>query len=172
MKYLLLLSLSLSFLEANIKELNSFQANFIQSITDDKKKVLNYKGDVVATKPQNARWNYTSPISKQVYINAHVVTIVEPELEQVIIKNINSNFDFFHLVKNAKQISKNSYEAFYKETKFLIQTDSNDIISSISYKDEFENDVVIHFTNQEINKPIESKIFVPTIPIDYDVIRD
>ena len=172
MKYALLFSLLLTFVEANLIDLHSFQADFKQSITDDKQKILNYKGKVIATKPQNALWNYTYPISKLVYINSRTVTIVEPELEQVIIKNIESNFDFFKLVQNAQKISKQKYETFYKETRFFIKTDKNEIIESISYKDEFENDVVIHFSNQIINKPLNAEIFIPNVPLDYDVIRD
>ena len=172
MKYLLLLSLALTFVQAKLSDLNSFEADFKQTITDDKQKVLNYQGSVIATKPQNALWNYTHPVNKQVYINSRVVTIIEPELEQAIIKNIESTFDFFKLVHNAKKITKQNYETFYKETKFIIKTDAHEIINSISYKDEFENDVVIYFTNQKVNKPLDNQLFVPNIPLDYDVIRD
>jgi len=131
-------------------QLNSFDADFVQNITDDKNKTLLYSGHIVATKPQSALWNYTKPIKKDIYISEYSVTIIEPEIEQVIIRRISSNFDIFHLIKNAKEIQKNRYLTTYKNTKFHI-TIQNGMIESISYKDEFDNNVEIIFTNQKQN---------------------
>ena len=172
MRYLLILGATLSFLQANITNIDSFQAHFTQTIIDDKKKELHYKGDVLAKKPQNALWRYTTPVNKQVFINSRVVTIVEPELEQAIVKDIESNFNFFQLLKDAKEIDANHYVTFYKETKFTIVTNKNGIVESINYKDEFENNVIIKFQNQIINKQIATENFIPNLPLDYDIIRD
>jgi outer membrane lipoprotein carrier protein len=112
----ILLCSTISF--ANIKDINSFEADFIQTITDDKNSSLNYTGHITASKPQNAIWNYLTPVKKDVYINRFSITIVEPEIEQVIIRKIKSNFDFFMMIKNAKKIDENTYIANYKEVKF------------------------------------------------------
>lgn len=154
-----------------IDNINSFKADFIQSVTDDNNSTLSYSGYVVAKKPQNALWNYSKPIKKDVYINEYSVTIVEPEIEQVIIKRIESNFDFFMMIKNAIKISKNRYEANYKEAKFIIAT-KNDLIESISYRDEFDNKVKIVFKNQKQDIDIEDKVFIPNYPLEFDIIRD
>ncbi|WP_321778348.1 LolA-like outer membrane lipoprotein chaperone [Sulfurimonas sp.] len=171
MKYILTLLLSSSLSFASIDALKSFEANFTQTITDDKKKSLVYEGHIVASAPQNALWNYYKPIKKDVYINRFRVVIVEPEIEQVIIRNIESDFDFFRMIKSAKKINENTYEAKYRESRFII-TINKDIIESISYIDEFENNVKIIFSNQEQNKKIDKKIFIPKYPLDFDVIRD
>ena len=164
-----LLCSTLSF--AAIDNINSFEASFTQSVTDDKNSSLNYNGHVQAKKPQSAVWNYLEPIKKDVYIWKHSVTIVEPEIEQVIIRRIESNFDFFMLIKNAVKISTNTYKANYKESIFIITT-KNNLIESISYKDEFDNDIKIVFKNQKQNIDIDENVFVANYPLQFDIIRD
>ena len=168
-KILLLLLTTASF--ANINNINSFEADFKQKIVDDKDKEILYYGHIMATKPQYALWKYTKPINKSVYILENKAIIVEPELEQAIIKKIGNNFNFFELINNAKKISDNKYLARYNNTTFIIQTEKGTIMS-ISYKDEFENRVTIDFTNQVENKKIEKSKFNPIIPDEYDLIRD
>ena len=167
--FLLIIFFTLSF--ASLNELNSFEADFKQSITDEKDKVLTYSGHMVALKPQNAIWNYTKPIKKDIYVNSYSVTVIEPEIEQVIIRKIDFNLDFFKMIQNAKEIEKNKFLALYKERKFTIITQNN-TIKSISYIDEFENKVEIIFENQKQNREIDIEIFQPMIPSEYDIIRD
>ena len=167
-KILLLFLATASF--ANIKNLSSFEADFKQNIVDDNNKTITYYGHVKASKPQYALWTYVKPIQKKVYILDNQAIIIEPELEQAIIKKIGNNFDFFRLLKNAKKLDKNKYLAHYNNTSFTIKT-KNDSIESISYKDEFDNSVLIDFTNQIVNKKIDKKEFTPAIPDDYDIIK-
>ena len=140
--WITILCSTLSF--ASIDDINSFKADFIQSVTDDKNISLNYSGHISASKPQNAIWNYVKPIKKDVYINKYRVIVVEPEIEQVIIRKIKSNFDFFMMIKNAVQIDKNK----------------------------FENDVKISFKNQKQNIKIDKEVFVAKYPLEFDIIRD
>ena len=156
---------------ASLGDIVSFQADFTQSVTDDKKKVLTYNGSVLASKPQNALWRYSKPVNKDVYINSRRVTIIEPEIEQVIIKRIESNFDFFNMIKNAKKIEKNIYMAIYKDSEFTITT-KDELIKSISYIDEFENSVEVVFDNQKQNDKINKELFIPNIPLEFDIVRD
>ena len=154
-----------------MNNINSFQAEFKQSITDDKAKVLEYTGTIKAVKPQNALWKYKTPVEKNVYIGKGSITIVEPEIEQVIIRKIDGNFDFFKMVEGAKKVEKNLYATIYKDTLFTIKIQKG-LVKSISYKDEFENSVEILFTNQIQNSDINSSLFFPSYPLEYDVIRD
>lgn len=156
---------------ASLDSMTSFDADFIQSITDEQNKTINYNGHIVASKPQNARWSYFKPIKKEVYINDFEATIVEPEIEQVIVRRIESNFDFFKIIGKAKKNTQNSYTAYYKETQFTIKM-SGELIDSISYKDEFENKITIHFKNQKQNQPISKTLFNPVYPLSFDIIRD
>ncbi len=171
MKLLPALLLTLTYLSASINVIDSFDATFIQTITDEKDKMITYKGSVLATKPQNALWSYTSPISKDVYVNQDLVTIIEPEIEQVIKKRITSDLNLFELIKKAKKISEGLYEASYMGKKYLIAF-KDDLLESISYKDEFDNSVKILFENQKQNKKIDPTLFTPKIPLDFDIIQE
>lgn len=156
---------------ASLKDISSFEADFIQSITDDKSNVLTYAGHIIASKPQNAKWNYIKPIQKEVYINRFEVTIIEPEIEQVIIKRVELEFDFFNMISKAKKIKKDIYLAKYNNSEFTI-TLFKKLIKSIIYVDEFENNIEIIFKNQKQNDKIDLKKFTPIFPLYYDIIRD
>jgi outer membrane lipoprotein carrier protein len=152
-------------------ELNSFEADFTQTITDDKDKVLKYSGHISASKPNDALWQYKTPVDKSIYIGKYEAVIVEPEIEQVIIRRINSEFDFFKMIKRAKELSKGVFTTTYNNKTYLINTDKG-LVSSISFLDQFENKVKISFSNQKQNHKIDQKIFIPKYPMDFDIIND
>jgi outer membrane lipoprotein carrier protein len=156
---------------ANIESLQYFEADFTQNITDDNEKVIKYKGHIKAAKPQYALWEYKSPINKQVYILPTEIVVIEPDLEQAIVKKLSRNFDIFTLIKNAKKVDKDHYVATFKNTKYTIKL-KHDKLETISYIDEFENRVEIIFTNEEENKKIALTAFEPNIPEDYDLIKE
>ncbi|QHG91171.1 outer membrane lipoprotein chaperone LolA [Sulfurimonas sp. CVO] len=171
MRYLFLTILISMQLFASLEEITSFEADFTQSITDEKDKTLTYSGHIVALKPQNVKWSYKEPVEKDVYINRFEVTVVEPEIEQVIIRRLESNFDFFKIISNAKKVEENKYLAYYRDSKFTIIKNKS-FIESISYLDEFENRVKITFKNQKQNQTIDETVFKPIFPLEFDIIRD
>jgi len=171
LRYIFLLSLLVTLSFANIEAINSFEADFKQDVTNDKGNVLSYSGHIKAIKPQNALWSYQTPIKKEIYVTAYKVVIVEPEIEQAIVKVIQNDFDFFSMIKNAKEIKKDVYIATFKESKFTIKLNRKKI-ESIAYIDEFENHVLITFTKQIQNRDIDANTFQVSIPMGYDIIRD
>jgi len=156
---------------ANIKNLKSFEADFSQNITDDKGVKITYNGHITASKPQFALWQYLKPIQKSVYIMSNKIVVIEPDLEQAIIKHLRGNFDFFKIIHNAKKIDKNKYLAKFKDKEYIIETE-NSTIKSISYKDELENNIKIIFKNQIENKKIPKERYIPHIPNEYDVVTE
>lgn len=171
MKQIFFLLIITSLLNSSMLDMNSFEADFNQVITDDKGKELSYSGHIVASKPQYALWSYKNPVEKKVYITPHSVTVVEPDIEQAIIRKIASDFDFFNMIQKAKKITNNKYIATLNSSKYTILLDDS-MIKSISYLDEFENRVTIFFSNQSKNFKISKNIFIANIPVDYDIIRD
>ncbi len=171
MKYIFLLQLLATLSFANIENINSFEADFKQDVINEKGDLLSYSGHIHAKKPQLVLWNYVTPVKKEIYVSKYEVVIIEPEIEQAIVKVVNSDFDFFSMIKNAKKIGENSYSASFKDSIFKIKLFESKI-ESISYIDEFENSVKISFTNQEQDKEIDKGLFTPVIPQDFDVIRD
>ena len=155
-----------------LQNLQTFQADFTQKIDDKENKVVTYKGEIFADKKLNkAKWSYKKPIVKDVFIQKKLVTIVEPELEQVIVRKITSDFDIFTLLKNAKKIGKNLYQTKYKKYTFKLYSNGN-TIEKLVYKDDFENLVTIEFTNQRYNEKIDPETFMMDVPKSYDLILE
>lgn len=171
MKYLFLLLILNTYIFASLNDINSFEADFIQIITDEKKKKLQYSGHIIASKPFDAKWTYSNPIKKTIYINRFQTIIVEPEIEQVIQRNFEHNFNFFNMIKRAKKIGKNRYETKYNNISFIIEI-VKDRLESISYLDQFDNSVKIIFKNQKQNKKIDKELFIPKYPSYFDLIKD
>jgi len=147
LRYIFILFTLFTLSLAEMVDLNSFDADFTQTIT------------------------YTKPIKKDIYISQKKVVIIEPEIEQVIIRRINISFNFFKMMQNAKKLDKNTYVTTFENSKYIIKIKKSKI-KSISYKDEFENSVKIIFKNQIQNVAISQKIYLPNIPKGYDIIRD
>jgi len=156
---------------ANIENLQYFEADFTQNITDDNNKTIKYEGHIKAAKPQYALWEYKTPINKQVYILPTQVVVIEPDLEQAIVKKLSRSFDIFTLIKKAKKVDKNTLVATFQNTTYTIKL-NKDVIETISYVDEFENNVKIDFRNESENKKIPLTAFEPKIPEDYDLIKE
>jgi len=171
MRIIFLALLVLSPLFAISEKTDTMKADFVQTITDDKNSTITYKGSMLAKRPSMAMWHYKEPIEKTVYVTATNVTIVEPELEQAIIKRLDNSIDILAILASAKEEGKNSYTAIYKSKEYHIATHSN-MIDSISYTDAFDNLVKIVFSEQQINKKIDNGLFEADIPADFDIIKD
>lgn len=171
MKFLFFFFSLYASLFADLESLNSFEADFTQTITDDKGVTLSYSGSVKALKPRQALWVYTKPVEKTVYIKNAQVIVVEPEIEQVLVRDIEGDFDFFSVLESAKKISDSSYIAHFEEQKINIKV-QNKLVVSLSYKDKFENSVKIVFKNQRQNIALSSTLFDASYPSEYDIIKE
>jgi len=171
MKYLFLFSLFFSSLFAFGENIQSFEADFTQTITDEENKVLKYTGTMHSKRPSLVLWDYIDPIKKKIYVNKKRAVIVEVELEQAIIKHLRGEIDFFEILAKAKPTDENHYIAYYKDLEFTVE-EQNGVIISLSYTDQLENKVLITFTNQRQNRPIEEAFFIPKVPKEFDIIRE
>ena len=168
------LPLSLLFtltLFASPQDINSFSSPFEQRIVDEHGKVITYRGELWASKPQNALWSYQKPIQKSVYINAKRLVIVEPQLEQATIRSLGDEIDFLEIIKKAKKIDNDHYKATVNGETYAINFNNN-LLSTIQYTDSYENKVTIQFLKPLHNSAIPASRFQPTIPADYDVIKN
>lgn len=171
MKLLIVLFFSLTLTFANnLKDINSFEASFKQSIINSSNKEILYTGKIYIKKPLKIVWQYSEPIEKFVYILNANVTIIEPDLEQVIISKLDKEFNILELLNNATKISDSQYLATFNNTQYKLVIVNNQL-QQINYKDSIDNDIFINFYNINQNKPIDDKIFTFTIPHQYDIIR-
>ncbi len=167
---LVLLFASNIFGATKLEDLKSLKANFIQTIISQSNKTIEYKGELFIKNSGKVLWKYQTPIIKNVYVINNVVIVDEPELEQVIYTTLEKNIDMLKLLKEAKKIDKNKYLATLYEVEYLIQMNENKI-SSLSYKDELENKIVITFLKSEENIEIKDEIFQFLPPKYYDIIE-
>ncbi len=158
-------------LQANIYNLSSLESNFRQSITNDQNAKIVYYGKMYATRENNqALWEYTSPINKNIYYKGGKLIIVEPELEQVIYAKIDKIPNILTILDNAVQIGENRLQTSFNNINYNITMNENKI-DKIEYQDEMENRVRITFTQETVNHEIDSKIFSFVIPEDYDILE-
>ncbi|MEA3384516.1 MAG: LolA-like outer membrane lipoprotein chaperone [Campylobacterota bacterium] len=170
-KILFTFYLSMLFVFANdLKEIDTFQANFSQSIINNSGDEIIYTGKFYIKKPAMILWEYQTPIEKKVYVTNSNVAIIEPDLEQAIVSKLEKELNIINMIKDSKKVSENLYESnMYNTTyKFIIK---NNIIQSIKYKDQIDNKVTIDFSNIIQNKEINNSVFKYNIPFEYDIIR-
>lgn len=154
----------------NLKDINSFEASFKQSIINSSNKKIVYTGKIYIKKPLQILWQYNEPTKKLVYILKDKVTIIEPELEQAIISELDKEFNILELLENATKISASQYLATFNNTQYQLTIMDNKL-QQISYKDTIDNNIFISFSNISQNKSISNKIFTYQIPQEYDIIR-
>lgn len=171
MKALLILAAAACLLGGSSLNFNSLDAAFTQHITDDHNKTITYEGHLWAQKPQNALWHYRKPVEKMVYIVDNRVTVIEPDLEQVLIKTIGADLDIFSIWRKATEVKPDEYLATFQGRQYRVKLEG-DLLASISYRDDFDNKVLIDFTDVNQTGPIAVSRFVPEVPEDYDVIDD
>ncbi|MBU0925226.1 LolA-like outer membrane lipoprotein chaperone [bacterium] len=160
------------FASNDIKNLDSFKASFLQVITSGSDNVIEYKGEVFIKKSGKILWKYKTPVVKNVYINDNFAVVDEPELEQAIFTQLESEINIIKLLNSSKKIDNNSYTTNIEDTDYMIKTSkSDDKIEFINYKDKLENKVEIKFSNVVQNGEISDDIFKFTIPDYYDIIR-
>jgi len=172
MKYLLLFSFLITSVFGFGESLQSFEAHFVQTITDEEGKVLTYKGQLHTKRPNFVLWDYTYPVraAKKLYMNEERAVLVQPMLEQATISKVRSGMNFFKILSSAKLVDNAYYKATYNKIDFILK-EENGVILSLSYQDELENKILIVFSKQRQNRFIEDSLFTPKVPIDYDIIR-
>lgn len=156
---------------ANIFDsLKSFEANFVQTITNTSNKSIEYKGKLYISEPSQILWQYKTPIIKNVYVLNSFAIVDEPELEQAIFTRLENDLNLLKIIKASKKIKENEYETFINNIKYKIFLE-NKKIAKIKYQDELENKVFIKFLNIKQNEKVDDEIFKFLPPSSYDIIR-
>lgn len=155
---------------SNELDYTSLKSDFTQTVTSGDAKII-YKGSFSATDDNKAVWIYTEPTNKTIYFGQDKVMIVEPDLEQVIVSNLKDSPNLTKILKSAKKVSNDRYEATFDGItyKVLLQ---NSLPSIITYKDKLDNAVEIKLKNTQKDISIDRDDFVPKIPNNYDIVKN
>ena len=171
MKFLSLLLLLTSVLFASIELPENFKADFTQTITNTKKKVIEYQGNVIFSNKRHFKWAYTEPTKKEVCTDGLELLVVDHDLEQVSAYRIAKGIDIAKILKKAKLHSENVYVAEYQNKKYTMQLHENKL-HSMAYFDDLDNKVQIVFKEIKYGKgKLPSKSMQCNYPNDYDMIR-
>ncbi|BCD68046.1 LolA-like outer membrane lipoprotein chaperone [Nitratiruptor sp. YY09-18] len=150
----------------------SFHSPFIQTVINDQNRTLRYEGEVWFTKePLRIKWIYKKPNYKEIYINNQKVYIIEPDLEQVVVKRVQKKDNFFTILDSAVLVKGKQYKAFYDGHDIFIDL-KNGKISKVTYTDKLENKNSILFTHPQQNIPLDDSNFTIEIKSDWDVIEE
>ncbi len=145
----------------SLKEIKTFSADFTQILHSSEENAQNqivYKGRVLALAPSKLRWDYVTPIPKEIFIEEGTMIVYEPKLKQAIVTRLQENMDLLYLLKNAKKITENHYEAMISEQKYNLLLE-NGLPKQISFNDTLGNEVEIIFSDIKVNITMDSKIF-------------
>ncbi|BAK73271.1 MAG: LolA-like outer membrane lipoprotein chaperone [Arcobacter sp.] len=157
---------------SDIRNLDSFKASFTQIITSSSNNIIEYKGEVFIKKSGKILWKYETPVVKNVYINNDFAIVDEPELEQAIFTQLESEINIIKLLNTSKKMDNDTYSTNIDDVEYLITLSKNDEkIKEIKYKDKLENNVEIKFSNVIQNGEISDEIFKFIVPEYYDIIR-
>ncbi len=170
--FLLLSIMGLSLFAESISIPQNFQADFIQKITNPKKKVINYAGKVYFSEGVKLKWAYTKPTKKEVCTNGEELLVVDHDLEQVSEYHINKGFNLSKILEKAKLHKDNIYLASYNGKKYTILVDENRKMKAVAYFDDLDNKVQISFTGIKYGEgKLSDKIMRCIQPKTYDFIR-
>ncbi|MCZ6116377.1 LolA-like outer membrane lipoprotein chaperone [Campylobacter ureolyticus] len=161
----LLFCVNLAF--ASPLEFKTLQSNFTQTVKNNENKIK-YSGNFIATL-NSALWSYKTPNLKDIYFNYEKVIIVEPDLEQAIITNLSDVPNLMDILKDAKKIDKNNYEAKFDGINYNLKF-KDEILDEISYIDKLDNEILIKFTNLKKDEFIDKSLLTPKIPSNFDLI--
>ena len=168
---LLMISASMLFGKDAITLPASFRADFRQTITNDQKKEILYRGRIDFSSPDRFKWYYTEPTRKEICSNSKMLLIVDHDLEQVSSYMIDKSLDLSEILKKAKPHRKTVYIAKYRGKYYTLQVNSRGELSRIAYKDDLDNNVLIVFSKMRYSsKRIPEVKMKCNYPKNYDQI--
>ncbi len=147
------------------------KAEFIQKITNPKKRVIEYKGKVIMDNSSRFKWSYIKPTKKEVCSNGKSVTVVDHDLEQVSFYRVEKSFNLSKILQKAKHYKGDIYTASYKGKIYTIVLNSKGEVEQIAYRDNMDNIVNIHFKKiHSLSKAPSISTFHCSYPNSYDLI--
>lgn len=172
MRYFLILITWFALLSAGGITLSSgMEAQFVQKITNPKKKVIRYEGNVLMDNGARFKWSYLKPSKKEVCSDGKRVMVVDHDLEQVSYYRMDRGFDLTAVLKKAKHYKDNLYTARYRGRTYTIAVDPKGRVEQIAYRDDMDNVVNIHlYKLKTYSKSPAAAAFRCPYPKSYDVI--
>jgi len=167
-----LMVLSLYVHSASILLPDNFKADFIETVTNTKKKTIQYSGNINFSNKTETKWSFLKPTKKETCTKQKNLIVVDHDLEQVSYYKITNEFDLIDVLKKAKLHTKNIYVAKVNGKNITIKVDSQGKIESVALFDDLDNKVQIVFKNVKYGKGnLSTKSMSCNVPKNYDIIN-
>ena len=169
-------------LAKKLQAMNTISANFSQSTVDKSGRPKVEKGSMQLKRPNQFRWNITSPFNQEIIAKGGKLWMLDPDFKQVVIKKQDNQSD-----STAVQLLSGAAGEFLKEYavtrmnygpevvytlrhrnasdlfEILEIHFSRDEISAISIVDSLGGKRRIDFTRVDINQSVDNKLFEPDL---------
>ena len=169
-------------LSKKLQAMNTVSANFSQSTMDKSGRPKVEKGSMQLKRPNQFRWNITSPFNQEIIAKGGKLWMLDPDFKQVVIKkqdNQSGPTAVQLLSGDAREflteyaVTRMNYgpEVVYtlrpRKVSDLFEMleihFSRDEISAISIVDSLGGKRRIDFTRVNLNQPVDNKLFEPDL---------
>jgi len=180
-------------LQAVLSPIQSLQADFVQTILDNKERVIQRsEGKLSLQRPGRFRWQVLRPIPQLIIANNTRLWIYDPDLEQVVIRPVAKEIGktpAFILSNDDTAISQDFivrrldapqnwqwFSLIPKSKASLFQVIQlgflNHHIKEMRLEDHLGHNTVIQFHHVKENIPIDAALFQFHAPVNVDVIDE
>ena len=146
------------------------QADFVQTVVNDRNQSIVYTGTLYLKAPDKARWDYKSPVEKSIYVDQDTVVVYEPELFQATTMNSEEELDLFKAFRMAKPAGPGRYTAEFRGNTLHI-TAENGLPVSMEFTDQVDNLVTLRFSGHKKDLPLKKELFLFHPGPEIDLIR-
>jgi len=178
-------------LNTRLSEIQSLQADFVQTITDSHGRQISHAtGSLSLIRPGKFRWQVNPPEGELVIANDKKLLVYDPDLQQLVIRTLSDNdSEVPALLLSRGDISSGDHfvvrlqsenpEIFHLTPKnkdslfsdFQLMFDKNNLVK-MTFVDHLKQTTVIAFKHQKHNPALPAKLFDFKAPRGTDVIYD
>jgi len=139
MKVLIIIFTLVVNLFSTIIDIQTYQANFTQLVTNPSNTTVSYEGKIYIKQPSKMLWQYKTPIIKYVYMDKLKIIIDEPELEQAIFTHLTDEINLIDFLNNPDLVDDKYKLTFEDDLLIQIQYSDSRFFFSIILTDNIDN---------------------------------
>lgn len=154
------------------EDLHSIEANFEQTIVSEDGVPARYMGHIIAKSPNLVKWDYQSPLDKQIYMNGSDVIIYEASLQQASYSKLRTKSDFLSIITSAKKREDGAYYTNVDNVEYVMFLDKNGKKPErIEFVDNLGSKTTLKLLNVKLNIKVNETIFQFTPPEGTEIVQ-
>lgn len=153
------------------EHLSSIEADFEQIILSDDGVPARYAGHIIAKSPNLVKWDYQSPLNKQIYMKNQKVLIYEANLNQASYSKLREKSDFLSIITSAKKRDDGAYHTSVEGIEYVMFVDKDNKPERIEFIDNLGSKTTLNLHNVKLNIKVDKKIFDFTPPAGTEIVE-